>query len=85
MNEKDQSVLLTNNGQIAPMVEHCAEAAAVQVRILFCPLMRVYCNWQQHGFQTRGWRFESFNPCRNEFLNTRKGKQWNRNNNNGES
>lgn len=27
----------STNGQIAPMVEHCVEAAAVQVRILFCP------------------------------------------------
>jgi hypothetical protein len=26
-------------GQIAPMAEHCVEAAAVQVRILFCPLL----------------------------------------------
>jgi hypothetical protein len=24
-------------GQVAPMVEHCVEAATVQVRILFCP------------------------------------------------
>lgn len=29
--------LLQTNGRIAPMVEHCVEAATVQVRILFRP------------------------------------------------
>jgi hypothetical protein len=29
------------NGRIAPMVEHCVEAAAVQVRILFRPPISV--------------------------------------------
>jgi hypothetical protein len=49
---------LQTNGRIAPMAEHCVEAATVQVRILFRP---------------------------QKSLNTLRGKQWNRNNNNGEN
>jgi hypothetical protein len=35
--EINQEICCKQNGRIAPMVEHCVEAAAVQVRILFRP------------------------------------------------
>ena len=53
MNEFDNEEIILSqyssqtNGQIAPMAEHCIEAAAVQVRILFCP------QTLKHPF--RGW------------------------------
>lgn len=54
---------LQTTGRIAPMVEQCAEAATVQVRILFRPRMPVWCNGKHFSFHPAEWRDESFNRC----------------------